>query len=119
MSKAAKKLELVLATSMLTTDAREQALEYVSYICYPVQFKKNKTPMQGLINLGSEVNAMHLSFAKQVGLPIWLTDIRAQKINGSTLDTHGMVVTAFSVVDKENQIKFFEETFLVAMSVWK
>ena len=30
------------------------------------------------------------------------------------LDTFGMVVTAFSVTDKANQVKFFEETFLVA-----
>ena len=31
-----------------------------------------------------------------------------------TLDTHGMVVAAFSMVDKANRIRFFEETFLVA-----
>ena len=30
------------------------------------------------------------------------------------LDTHGMVVAAFSVEDKANQVRFFEETFLVA-----
>ena len=30
------------------------------------------------------------------------------------LDTHGMVVVAFSVVYKANRVRFFEETFLVA-----
>ena len=30
------------------------------------------------------------------------------------LDTFGMVFTAFSVTDKANQVKFFEETFLVS-----
>ena len=30
------------------------------------------------------------------------------------LDTHGIVVAAFSVVDKANRVRFFEETFLVA-----
>ena len=30
------------------------------------------------------------------------------------LDTFGLVVAAFSVTDKVNQIKFFEETFMVA-----
>ena len=30
------------------------------------------------------------------------------------LDTFGMVVIAFSVTDKANQVKFFEKTFLVA-----
>ena len=48
------------------------------------------------------------------GLSIRPTDVRAQKIDGITLDTHRMVVTAFSVVKKANRIKFFEEIFLVA-----
>ena len=30
------------------------------------------------------------------------------------LDTHGIVVVTFSVVDKANWVKFFEKTFLVA-----
>ena len=30
------------------------------------------------------------------------------------LDTYGIVVAAFSVIDKANQVKFFEETFSVA-----
>ena len=70
--------------------------------------------MQALIDLGSEFNVMYLSFAKQLGLPIRPTDIEAQKIDGTTLDTHGMVVAAFSMVDKANRVRFFEETFLVA-----
>ena len=39
----AKKLVLVLATSTSMTDTREEALEHVPYIHYPVQFKKKKT----------------------------------------------------------------------------
>ena len=57
---------------------------------------------------------MHPSFAKQLGLPIQPTDVGAQKIDGTALDTHGMVVAAFLVEDKANQVRFFEETFLVA-----
>ena len=30
------------------------------------------------------------------------------------LETHGIVVTAFAMVDKANRVRFFEETFLVA-----
>ena len=67
-----------------------------------------------MINLGSEVNAIHPSFAKQLGLPIRPTDVGVQKIDGTTLDNHGMVVAAFSVVDKANRVKFFEKTFLMA-----
>ena len=100
---------------MSITGARKEALKCVPCIHYPVQFKdKDKTPVQALINLGSEVNAIYLSFAKQLGLSIRPTDIGAQKIDGTMLDTYGMVVAALSVVDKANQVRFFEETFLVA-----
>ena len=77
MSGAAKKLVLVLATSTLVTAAKEKALERVLYIYYPVQFKKDKTPMQALIDSGSKVNTMHPFFAKQLGLLIRLTDVEA------------------------------------------
>ena len=70
MFKAAKKLVLVSATSTLMIGARKKTLGRVPCIHYPVQYKKDKAPMQALINSKSEVNAMHLSFAKQLGLPI-------------------------------------------------
>ena len=70
MSGAAKKLVSILATSTSVIGARNEALKRVSCIHYPVQFKKDKTPVQALIDLGSEVNAIHPSFAKQLGLPI-------------------------------------------------
>ena len=111
-----KKLVSVLANFTLMTDAREEALERVPYIHYLVQFKKDadKTPVQVLINSESKVNVIHPSFAKQLGLPIRPTDLGAQKIDDTTLDTHGMVVAAFSIVDKANRVRFFKETFLVA-----
>ena len=110
-----KKLVLVLATSTLMTGTREKALECIPYIYYSVQFKdRNETQVQALIDSRSEVNAIHPSFAKQLGLPIRLIDIRKQKIDGTMLNTYGMVIAAFSVVDKTNQVRFFEETFLVA-----
>ena len=117
MSRASevKKLVSVSATSTLTTGARKEALERVPCIHYPVQFKDtDRAPVQALIDSGSEVNAIHLSFVKQLGLSIRPTDVGAQKIDGTTLDTHGMVLAAFSVEDKANRVRFFEETFLVA-----
>ena len=118
MSRAskAKKLVSVLATSISTTGARKKTLKRVSYIHYPVQFKKDadKAPVQALINSGSEVNAIHPFLAKQLGLPIRPIDIRAQKFDGTILDTHGMVVAVFSVVDKANRVRFLEKIFLVA-----
>ena len=93
----------------------KEALKRVPCIHHPVQFKDtDKSLVQVLIDSKSEVNAIHLSFVKQPGLPIRPTDIGAQKIDGTTPDTHGIVVAAFSVVDKANRVRFSEETFLVA-----
>ena len=55
---------------------REETLERVSCIYYPVQFKDiNETKVQGLVNSESEVNAIHPLFAKQLGLSIRPTDV--------------------------------------------
>ena len=40
--------------------------------------------------------------------------LEQKKIDSTMLNTFGIVVTAFSVMDKANQIRFFEENFLVA-----
>ena len=115
MSRAsAKKLVSVSTTFTSVTSAREEALECVPYIRYPVQFKKDKTLVQALIDSGSEVNAVYPSFVKQLGLSIRPTDVGAQKIDGTTLDTHGMVVAVFLMENRANRVRFFEETFLMA-----
>ena len=59
--------------------------------------------MLALLDSSSEINAVHPTFAKELGLPIRPTDVGAQKIDGTTLDTYGMVVAAFSVKDKANR----------------
>ena len=67
-----------------------------------------------MIDSGNEVNTIHPTFAKKLGLPIRPTDVGAQKIDGITLDTYGIVVAAFSIEDKANRVRFFKEIFLVA-----
>ena len=57
---------------------------------------------------------MHPAFAERLGLVVQTTNIGTQKIDGTTLETYGMVVAAFSVTDQTNRVRFFEETFLVA-----
>ena len=98
------------------TDTRKEALKHVSYIHYQVRFRKDKdkTQLQALIDLGCEINTIYPSFTKRLGLPIRPTDVRVEKIDGNTLNTHEMVVTAFLVMNKANQVKFFEKTFLMA-----
>ena len=60
------------------TGARKEALEYVPYIHYPVQFKKNEdeTQVQAFIDSKSEVNAIYSTFVKELGLSIRLTEVR-------------------------------------------
>ena len=128
-----KKLVLVLATSTPVTETKEEVVETakvskdgeeskdeylnlarVPCIWYPITFWKKSVSVLALLNLGSEVNAIYPTLARELGLPIKSTDVRAQKIDNIILNTFEMVVTAFSVADKANRVRFFEETFLVA-----
>ena len=123
----AKKLVLVLATSALVTGAskegevtqatqkgKEVILDRVPCIHYQVQFRKDKETIRALIDSGSEVNAMTPAYAKKLGLRTRRTDVGAQKIDGSSLDTFGMVIAGFQVIDKLGRARFFQETFLLA-----
>ena len=82
--KRVKKLVTVLATSMPVTVVREEEvgenlgakLAQISCICYPINFGKKS--VSALLDSGSEVNAVHPAFAKELGLPIRLTDVGAQ-----------------------------------------
>ena len=93
----AKKLVSVSTTSISITGPRTKALNRVSCIHYPVQFKKDTTEVQALIDLGSEVNIIAPTYAKKLGLRVRKTDVGAQKIDGSTLKTYNMVITSFQV----------------------
>ena len=70
--------------------------------------------MSALFDSGCEVNGMHPTLAREIGLPIRPTDVGVQKIYSTILDTFGLVVTIFSMRDKANRVRFFKETFLVA-----
>ena len=111
---------MVLATSMSITVAREKTvgenlgsnLAWVPCICYPINLRKKS--VSALLDSGSEVSAVHPVFAKRLGLLIRPIDVRAQEINITMLETYRIVVAAFSMEDKANRVRFFEETFLVA-----
>ena len=57
---------------------------------------------------------MHLVFAERLGLVVQTTNVSAQKIDGTTLETYEIVVVVFSVTDQANRVRFFEKIFLVA-----
>ena len=117
----------VSTTSTSVTEDSEEAtlvsdkeLERVTCIQYPIAFPGSVTqdslalgPVLALLDLGSEVNAMHPAFAKRLGLVVRTTNVGAQKIDSTILETYGMVVAAFSVIDQADRVRFFEKTFLV------
>lgn len=70
--------------------------------------------MLALFDSSSEINAIHLNFAKRQGFSIKTIDIRAQKINDTMLNTYKILVAAFSMINQANQVKFFEKTCLMA-----
>ena len=87
-------------------------LTQVSSIRYPTKFRKKS--VSALFDSGTEVNTIYPNFAKELGFLIKPTDVRAQKIDGTTLVTFGIIVADFSMINKTNQVRFFEEIFLVA-----
>ena len=111
VSRQAKKLVAVLATFILITDKKMEELERVSCIWYPVTFKDQT---EALLDSENEVNAISQAFAQQRGFKICNTNVRAQKIDGTILETYGIVVSTFSVSDKDGKERFFEESFLLA-----
>ena len=54
------------------------------------------------------------AYASRLGLRARHTNVGAQKIDGSTLQTFGMVLADFQVEDKLGKARFFQETFLLA-----
>ncbi len=109
-SEKAKKLVVILATSTSMTKKTEEELERVSNIWYFVTFKDQT---KALLDSRSEINAMSQAFAQQLGLKICKTNVGAQKIDGTILETYGMIVSTFSISDKDGKERFFEESFLL------
>ena len=95
-------------------------LEWVTCIQYPIAFLSGVTqdgsaldPVLALHDSGSKVNAMHPAFAEKLSFMVQTTNVNTQKIEGTTFETYGIVVAAFSVTDQTDRVRFFEKTFLV------
>ena len=56
---------------------------------------------------------MTLAYAIKLGLKVWPTNIRAQKIDASSLKTFRMVIASFQIFDIFNRACFFQKTFLL------
>ncbi len=57
---------------------------------------------------------MDQTFVQQLGFKICKTNVGAQKIDGTTLETYAMVVSTFLVSNKDGRKRFFKENFLLA-----
>ena len=57
---------------------------------------------------------MNPTFARKLSFHIRKTNVRAQKIDSSALETLGMVIADFQLKNKGNRPRFFQKTFLVA-----
>ena len=96
----------------MTDTSMKAILERVPYIRYPVQFRRKNDKdddkdMRALINSGSEVNTMHPAYATKLGLGARKINVGIHKINGSHLDTFGMVIANRSVKNKLRRVQFF------------
>ena len=110
----------VSATSVPVTDGGEEVvLEKIPCIYYPVQFQKDskqegQQQVRALINSGSKLNAISPAYVEKLSFKTRKTNVGAQKIDGSALETFGIVIADFQVEDKDGRSRFFQETFLVA-----
>ena len=124
--KRVKKLVLILATFTPVTKTRIEAVEtgkmvefdganknskesegkypenLVQVLCIRYLINFGKKSVSVLFDLGSKVDVVYLAFVKELGLPIRLTSVKAQKIDGITLDIYRIVVAAFSIKGKTN-----------------
>lgn len=75
--KISKKPALVLANSMLVTKAKNKFffLDWVLYIYYSIQFKKNK--IQALTDFDNKVNTIILGYILKLEFQVRYTNIKA------------------------------------------
>ena len=111
MYQISKKLVSVSATFVPMTGGDKKIVR-VPYIYYPVRFQEKQ--VRALLNSDSKVNAMNPNYLQKLGLKIWKTNIGAQKIDGSALETFEIIIANFQVEDKASRPRFFQKTFLVA-----
>ena len=90
---------LVSVTSVLVTDGGEE-IASAPCIYYPIRFQENQRQkgqeqVKALLDSGIEVNAMSPAYVKRLGLKPRKTNVGAQKIDGSALETFGMMIADF------------------------
>lgn len=85
------------------TEVSKEATLTHSFHSIFVRFRKDQNDTRVLINSGSEVNAVHLAYAADLGLPVRKTDVGAEKIDGSHLETF-RIKAGFQIQDGKGSI---------------
>ena len=97
-----------------TNKEDKMTLKRVSCVYFSHRFGKDTVDVRALIDSGSEVNAITLAYISKLDLRARHTNVGAQKIDDSILQTFGMVLASFQVEDKLGRVRFFQETILLA-----
>ena len=111
MSQKVKKLVAVLANFISMTNKKiEDKLERVSCIQY---FKIFKEQIKVPINSKNKVHTISQTFAYQLDLKTQKINVKVEKINDTTWETYGIVISTFFILDKDGKERFFEKSFLL------
>lgn len=94
----------------MTGKKTEKELKRVPCVSYSITLK-DQTKV--LLDSESKINAMSQTFAYKLDLKIWKTNVGALKIDDTTLETYGIVVSTFFILDKDSRERFCEESFLL------
>ena len=98
---------------MLVTSGNEKIVVKMLCIHYLIQFQDSQEHIKALLNSGSKINAINFDYIQKLGFKIRKTNIGAQKIDDSALETFGMVIADFQGEDKAIRFRFFEKIFLI------
>ena len=79
----------------MTNGRKKVMLERVLCIHYPFQFQKDQEQIKVLLDNNGKINTMTPDYIKKLGFETRKTNVGAQKIDGSTLETFKMVITNF------------------------
>lgn len=104
---------LVLSLKIPAPNKSTPPLKRMPCIYYLVWFKKDRANVLALFDSNSKVKTINLAYTTSLGLKIWPTNVKAQKINNSSLQTFGIVQASFQVNNKLGRYWFFQQNFLI------
>ena len=74
---------------------------------------KSKT-FSALADSDAEINIIHRTTAKRMGLPLLNTNIGLSAIHGEAVEIYGMHYIEFQQDDNQGHVRYFQDTFLAA-----